>query len=91
MVSRNGDGLGSKPPLWHHCHSLSSATDSYKDPSGRGNVRRLLVIAAIPIFLTNGISIKEAREHVCVGLQGAIGSGEFIRLAKTLRKKACGR
>ena len=66
----------------------SICLDSYKDPSGRGNVRRLLVIAAIPIFLTNGISVKQAREGVCYGLQGAINSGEFIRLAKTSRSKS---
>jgi len=59
--------------------------DRYKDKSGRGNVRRLLVIASIPIFITNGISVKEAREGVCLGLQSAINSGDFIRLAKSAR------
>lgn len=51
-------------------------------------MRRLLVIAAIPVFLTNGISVKEAREAVCLGLQGAINSGDFIRLAKKTRLQA---
>jgi hypothetical protein len=45
-------------------------------------IRRLLVIAAIPIFLTQGTSVKEAREGVCTGLQAAINSGDFIRIAK---------
>ena len=63
-------------------------TDRYNDKSGRGNVRRLLVIAAIPIFITNGISVKEAREGVCLGLQGAINSGDFIRLAKAARSQS---
>ena len=69
-------------------HSSLTLIDRYKDPSGRGNVRRLLVIAAIPIFLTNGISVKEAREGVCIGLQSAINSGDFIRLAKRSRAQS---
>jgi hypothetical protein len=43
----------------------------------------MVVIAAIPVFLSNGISIRTARESICAGLQGAIVSGEFVYLAKT--------
>jgi hypothetical protein len=53
------------------------------DPKGRDHVRRVVVIAAIPVFLSNGISIRTARESICAGLQGAIVSGEFVYLAKT--------
>jgi len=55
---------------------------SYTDPLSRPNVRRILVIAAIPIFLTNGISIKEAREGICSGLQKTMKNGEFVQIAK---------
>ena len=73
---------------WCSLHAiLPTFTDTYKDASGRGNVRRVLVIAAIPVFLSNGISIREARHGVCQGLQGAIMKGDFIRLAKQFHSR----
>ena len=55
---------------------------TYRDPANRPNVQRILVVAAIPIFLTNGISIKQARQGICAGLQTSMQSGHFIALAK---------
>ena len=56
--------------------------EHWQDPQQRPNVRRILVIAAIPIFLTNGISIRKAREGVCAGLQKTMKNGEFVAIAK---------
>ena len=59
-----------------------SKDPTYHDPANRPNVQRVLVIAAIPIFLTNGISIKQARQGVCAGLQASMQNGHFIAIAK---------
>eukprot|EP00522_Entomoneis_paludosa_P015787 CAMPEP_0172454800 /NCGR_PEP_ID=MMETSP1065-20121228/11686_1 /TAXON_ID=265537 /ORGANISM="Amphiprora paludosa, Strain CCMP125" /LENGTH=498 /DNA_ID=CAMNT_0013207195 /DNA_START=14 /DNA_END=1510 /DNA_ORIENTATION=+ len=56
--------------------------DTYVDVQQRPNVQRILVIAAIPLFLTSDISIKRAREGICTGLQTSMRNGEFIALAK---------
>jgi len=56
--------------------------DSWVDPCGRSHVKRVVVVAAVPVFLKNGISISEARDGVVTGLQQAIESGNFVKLAR---------
>ena len=63
---------------------------TYRDPANRPNVQRILVVAAIPIFLTNGISIKQARQGICAGLQTSMQSGHFIALAKQQQQPSRG-
>lgn len=55
--------------------------DHYVDAEGRANVRRVLVTASVPVFLSNGVSISVARDAVVSGLQQAIHSGKFLELA----------
>jgi hypothetical protein len=55
--------------------------DHYVDAEGRANVRRVLVTASVPVFLSNGVSISVARDAVVAGLQQAIHSGKFLELA----------
>ena len=59
-----------------------SKDTSYQDAANRPHVKRVLVVAAIPVFLSNGISIQNAREGVCQGLQQAMQNGSFILMAK---------
>mmetsp|Transcript_1410 Transcript_1410/g.1916 ORF Transcript_1410/g.1916 Transcript_1410/m.1916 type:complete len:167 (+) Transcript_1410:99-599(+) len=69
-------------PGYGPCVQDHTTDDSYEDPRNRPNVRRILVIAAIPIFLINGISIREAREGICDGLQKTLQNGELVLIAK---------
>mmetsp|Transcript_18002 Transcript_18002/g.48991 ORF Transcript_18002/g.48991 Transcript_18002/m.48991 type:complete len:407 (-) Transcript_18002:89-1309(-) len=55
---------------------------NYHDKAQRDHVQRIVVIAAIPVFITTDISIQGARQGVCKGLQQAMQTGEFIAIAK---------
>jgi hypothetical protein len=56
-------------------------TDTYKDPSGRSNVKRFLVKASVPIFVKSGFSSQSARRGVIAVLQQAIQNGVLLASA----------
>lgn len=58
---------------------------SYQDTNKkRGNkVTRMLVTAAIPVFMSGSISVNEARDGIIAGLQESIQSGRFLSLAQS--------
>lgn len=50
--------------------------------SGRENVQRVLITAAVPVFLYESETPKRAKEIVIRALQASIQSGEFLVLAQ---------
>lgn len=56
--------------------------ESYLDSDGRGNVQRLLVKAAVPIFHTSNITPKKARSCVIKELAAALQQGYFLKISE---------
>ena len=54
----------------------------YVSRSGRADVRRLVVTAAVPIFAKSSSLRSEAKKSVVEALQAAIQSGDFLSLAQ---------
>jgi len=57
--------------------------DSYTDPFHRRGVRRALISASAPVFLTVG-SIHDVRDEIIAALQSNINSGGFLKAARVL-------
>lgn len=57
--------------------------DSYIDPFNRRGVRRALISASAPVFLTGG-SIHDVRDEIIAALQSNINSGGFLKAARAL-------
>jgi hypothetical protein len=57
-------------------------SETFQDRKNRPNVKRVLVITAVPVFMTNGISINHTRDGVIAGLSSAIASGKFLSMAQ---------
>lgn len=51
------------------------------DNKARLNVRRMLVVAAVPVFV-KGINVTRARDAIIAGLETAVSSGKFVELAE---------
>ena len=72
--------------LFSHPHShrneIFKSTESYVDADGRENVNRLLVRAAVPIFMTPKITPKKARSFTIKALAAALRQGYFLRIAE---------
>jgi len=78
---------GMKNVLWYNsaCPSFVQGIqkdESYLDSDGRGNVQRLLVKAAVPIFHTSNITPKKARSFVIKALAAALRQGYFLKIAE---------
>jgi hypothetical protein len=56
--------------------------DAFTSASGRTDAKRMLVTAAVPVFLRNGISVVKARDAIVAYLQRAVASGDFLTLAR---------
>ena len=54
----------------------------YVDPDGRSHVHRLLVKAAVPVFITNNVTSKKARSFVIKALAAALRQGYFLRVSE---------
>jgi hypothetical protein len=57
-------------------------TETYQDRKNRPNVKRVVVITAVPVFMTNGVSINHTRDGIIAGLSSAIASGKFLSMAQ---------
>jgi hypothetical protein len=56
--------------------------ETFQDQKNRPNVKRVVVITAVPVFMTNGISINHTRDGIIAGLSSAIASGKFLSMAQ---------
>jgi hypothetical protein len=56
--------------------------ETFQDRKGRPHVKRVVVVTAVPVFMTNGISINHTRDGIIAGLSTAIESGRFLSLAQ---------